>query len=179
LKPERAKLLAELLNEMRDRDGDRFPEEAWLEIQQTFALPYVELVIPRRIGTTWEVFLTRRSSTDLYWPSVWHLPGGLWRTPQTQLEACAAVAARELAVDIVHIQEVMTCKWTTHPYGNPVSHVCLCAPMCQPSESTEGRFFPALPTPFIPEQIEFFHESLKYLYNHPDWDSQLRRQRED
>ena len=25
--------------EMREKDGDRFPDEAWLEIQRTFALP--------------------------------------------------------------------------------------------------------------------------------------------
>ena len=102
MEPKRARLLAELFSEMRDRDGDRFPEETWLEIHKTFALPYVELVIPRRVGTTWEVFLTRRPSSDPHWPSVWHLPGGLWRTPQTQLEACAAVATRELAIEIIH-----------------------------------------------------------------------------
>jgi len=171
LEHERAKLLAELLKEMREADGDRFPDEAWLEIHRTFALPYVELVIPRRVRTTWGIFLTRRASTDPYWPSVWHLPGGLWRTPQTQRQACAAVAARELAVAIVHIKEVMTRKWKTHPYGNPVSHVCLCTPKYPLTGNTEGRFFDSLPTPFIPEQVEFLDESLKYLRKNPDWDS--------
>jgi hypothetical protein len=172
----RARLLAELLSEMRAQDGDRFPDEAWLEIQRTFALPYVELVIPRLVGIKWEVFLTRRASTDPHWPSVWHLPGGLWRTSQTLRQACSAVATRELGVEILYAEEVMSRKWRTHPYGNPVSHVCLCLPKSELNINADGLFFSSLPTPFIAEQIEFFSESLKYLGKNPDWDSALQRQ---
>jgi hypothetical protein len=52
-------------------------------------------------------------------------------------------------------------------------------PKCQPAENTDGRFFSALPTPFIPEQIEFFDVSLQYIHKHPDWDSQFRREQAD
>jgi hypothetical protein len=53
---ERARLLAELLREMRTSDGDYIPDEVWLEAHKTFSLPYVELVIPRRAKDKWEVF---------------------------------------------------------------------------------------------------------------------------
>src|SRR5258708_24503543 len=92
----RAKLLAELLREMREQDGDYYPEEAWPEIHRSFSLPYVELIIPRKHRGEWEFFVTRRAPTDPDWPSTWHVPGGLWRTKKTLYEACQSVALREL-----------------------------------------------------------------------------------
>jgi len=79
MKPDRAVMLSELLKEMRRDSRDYYPDEVWLELHKSFALPYVELVIPRRAAGRWEIFLVRRPATDPYWPSMWHLPGGLWR----------------------------------------------------------------------------------------------------
>jgi ADP-ribose pyrophosphatase YjhB (NUDIX family) len=156
-------MLAELLKEMRRDDGDYYPEEAWLELHKTFALPYVELVIPRRTGGRWEIFLVRRPPTDPYWPSMWHLPGGLWRTRQTEIQACESVSRRELGVGVTHIEEVTSYKWTAHPYGNPISHVCLCRPRRKLAEAPDRGYFARLPKPFISEQIKFVKASLKCL----------------
>jgi ADP-ribose pyrophosphatase YjhB (NUDIX family) len=160
---ERARLLAELLREMRTSDGDYIPDEVWLEAHKTFSLPYVELVIPRRAGDKWEVFLTRRPVNDPHWPSTWHLPGGIWRTGQSESQACQSVALRELGIQLDEIKEIMTYKWTTHPYGVPVSHICLCTLMSSLTKSVDRGYFAQLPKPFIPEHVRFVEECLKYL----------------
>jgi ADP-ribose pyrophosphatase YjhB (NUDIX family) len=163
MKPARATILAKLLKEMRKNDGDYYPEEAWLEIHQSFALPYVELVIPHKTGNSWQIFLVQRPSTDPYWPSMWHLPGGIWRYNQTEVGACQAVARRELGIGITAIREVMTHKWKTHPYGRPISHVCVCQPKNGPANAADRGYFTRLPEAFIAEQVRFVRESVKYL----------------
>lgn len=155
-------MLAELLEEMRS-EGGYFPSEVWLQIHKTFALPYVELVIPRKSCGQWEVFFVRRPATDPHWPSMWHLPGGVWRTQETEIQACNSVAQRELGIGITDIKEVMTYKWTTHPYGNPISHVCLCRPRPRPTRARDSGYFRRLPKPFISEQVGMVKESLRYL----------------
>lgn len=159
----RAKTLAELLEEMRRDCGDYYPDEVWPELHKTIALPYVELVIPRQVDGRWEIFLTRRSWSDPHWPSMWHLPGGLWRTRQTETEACQSVARRELGVSVTHVEEVMTYKWTTHPYGNPISHVCICRPQARLLKAADRGYFAKLPRPFIAEQVTFFKRAIAYL----------------
>lgn len=163
MKSDRALLLAELLKEMRKDSGEYFPDEVWLEVHKTFALPYVELIVPRKARGRWEIFLIRRPPTDKYWPSAWHLPGGLWRTGQTESQACRSVARREMGISVTHIEEVMTYKWTTHPYGNPISHVCVCHPNRRLRGAADKAYFAQLPKRFIPEQVRFVKEAIKYL----------------
>lgn len=143
MRPERARALSDLLREMREADDGFFPDEAWSEIHRNFALPYVEVALTRvRAGGGREVFLTRRAEGDLYWPGrPWHIPGGLWRVAHTLEEACAELAQREVGVGIMRCHEVMTFKWPDHPYGNPISHVCLCEPSAPPTETADARFF--------------------------------------
>jgi hypothetical protein len=162
----RASLLAELLHEMRT-EGDYLPDEAWFEIQQAFALPYVELVVPLCSHRGWKVYLTRRLPDDPFWPSTWHLPGGLWRTHQSQLEACQAIAARELGVSIATYKEIMTHKWNNHLYGNPISHVCVCEPSSQLVERVDRGYFEELPEPFVAEQKMFVEAARVYLSKLP------------
>lgn len=160
---ERARLLADLLREMRTSDGDYIPDEVWLESHKTFSLPYVELVIPRRANDKWEVFLTRRPVNDPHWPSTWHLPGGIWRTSETESQACQSVALRELGIQLGEIKEIMTYKWTTHPYGVPISHVCVCMPKTSLRKAADRGYFAQLPKPFMSEHVRFVQECLNYL----------------
>lgn len=163
MKPERASMLSQLLKEMRRDRGDYYPKEIWLDVHQIFALPYVELVIPRNADGKWEIFLVQRPETDPYWPATWHLPGGLWRTHQTEVQACRSVARRELRVGVKFVDEIMTSKWRTHPYGNPISHVCVCIPTKRLRNARDRKYFRQLPRPFIPEQIAFVEAAWSYL----------------
>lgn len=149
MQPDRARMLADLLREMREADGGFFPDEAWHEIHRTFALPYVEVALTRvsRSGAH-EVFLTRRAANDPHWPGrPWHIPGGLWRIARSMDEACGDVARREAGVGITACREVRTLKWPDHPYANPISHVCVCVPAAAPVETDDARFFPLAEPP--------------------------------
>jgi len=163
----RATILSGLLKEMIQDGTNFYPDEIWLDIHHLFALPYVELVIPRSSHGGWEIFLVRRPATDPYWPSMWHLPGGLWRTHQSEIQACRSVARRELGIGIIRVEEVMTHKWTTHPYGNPISHVCICRPKGRLNTAQDRGYFRQLPQLFIPEQILFVERSLECLNQRP------------
>lgn len=168
---ERATLLGALLREMREQDGGFFPEEAWLEIHQTFAIPYVELVIPRRPpGGEWECFLMRRPADDPNWPGrPWHIPGGIWRAHETLEQACNTVGGRELHARFADVVEVMSYKWPDHVYSRCISHVCLCRPVREPLESDAARFFPfnALPVPLLKHQDTFLARVRTHLDSRP------------
>lgn len=170
MKAERAAMLAELLREMRDTAGGYFPEAAWPEIHRAFALPYVELVIPRYSARGVEFYLRRRPDGDVHWPgSPWHIPGGLWRVAQTQREACEATAQRELGLSVRSLREVMTYKWPDHPYANPISHVCLCELSGPVPLSDAGAFFPIsdLPQPVLLHHDEFLLSCARHLRREP------------
>src|SRR3990172_6433859 len=139
----RALLLADVLREMREQDGGHFPAEAWNEIHRSFAIPYVELVIPRRAAAAHlEFFLSRREADDPNWTGrPWHIPGGIWRVHQTMDEACNGVASRELGISVASSAEVMTYKWPNPPYANPISPVCVCVPSTAPTETEAARFW--------------------------------------
>lgn len=156
----RARQLADLLKEMREQDRGYFPDEAWLEIQRTFAIPYVEVVLARRQANGIQFFLAQRDDDDPYWPGrPWHIPGGIWRTGNTRERACTDVAQREVGVAVTFCREVMTFKWPDHPYANPISHVCLCAPTGPVEETASARFFAFsdLPQPLLMHHQSFLN----------------------
>jgi len=166
MKVERAKLLAELLREMKETGGDRFPEEAWYEIHRCFAIPYVEVVLPVQEGGEWRVFLVRRDPADPHWPGEpWHIPGGIWRVSQSREEACNAIATREIDVAVRQVREVMSYKWTDHAYANAISHVCVCETSARPVESERARFQPVtrLPSNLLLHHREFIEACVPWF----------------
>ena len=155
---ERARLLAELLREMRETCGTFFPDDAWYEIHRCFAIPYVEVVLPFYADGEWRVFLVRRDAADPHWPgSPWHIPGGIWRVSQTREEACRSIAMKEINATLGSVREVMSYKWPDHAYANPISHVCICEPLTQPVETENARFQPVskLPANMLLHHREF------------------------
>lgn len=157
----RAALLGELLREMCEQDGDRIPDGAWLEVQKAFALPYVETVVLKETAGGAEVWLSRRGTEDPHWPGrPWHIPGGLWRTSRNLLEACRDVAAGEMRVDVTAVRELFTFKWPDHPYGHPISHVCLCETVSPPPFAADAGFFPldAPPEPLLARHRQFLDQ---------------------
>jgi hypothetical protein len=89
----------------------------------------------------------------------------MWRVSQARDDACTTVALRELGVAIARSTEVMTYKWPDHPYANPISHVCLCVPASDPSETSSARFFPMfdLPRPMLVHHEEFLIACQRHL----------------
>ncbi len=172
MRADRALLLAGLLREMRELDRGYFPDEAWLEIHKAFAIPYVEVVIPRLASTPGpEFFLLRREAADPYWPDrPWHIPGGIWRVSDSLADACQAVALREPGVGVVNPREVMTYKWPDHPYANAISHVCVCEPVTLPIETDVAKFWSMaeLPKPLLMHHAEFLETCCRHLVSGKD-----------
>lgn len=172
MRQDRALLLADLLRETREQDQGYFPDEAWLEIHKSFAIPYVELVLPRYSAEgNMECFLARREEADPYWPGrPWHIPGGIWRATDTRDEACNAAALRELRVPVTCLSEVMTYKWSDHPYANAISHLCICQPARLPVETPAARFcsMTELPQPMLLHHTEFLETCRRYLVSGKD-----------
>jgi len=168
METQRAQLLAQLLREMRAGDRDFFPDDVWQELHKTVAMPYIELLIPRKKGDQWEFFLTCRAALDPDWPSTWHVPGGFWRTRLTQREACQSIALRELGTQLEDdVHELMTYKWVTHPRGKVISHVCLCRPKGVLETNKDARFFCDIPSPFIEQEVQFIEKAISYLKDNP------------
>lgn len=123
--PERAGLLGELLAELAADPKGFIPDQAWASAQKAFALPYVELAFVRRSSEgELQVLLSHR--TDVDWNG-WHLPGGLWRTQHTLLDAIASLSRREIGLlkPPMILAKGEWEKWHDHPYGYPVSHVVI------------------------------------------------------
>jgi ADP-ribose pyrophosphatase YjhB (NUDIX family) len=146
--PERANLLAELLLEMRQEADGFIPGPAWLAVQSTFALPYVEVAIVRRAhDRKIQILLSHRA--DQHWRG-WQIPGGLWRTPHTLEECIVSLTRTELGGQVLVslLATGMWEKWHDHPYGSPISHVVLCAAE-NVRESSSIRWFSDVPEGMI------------------------------
>ena len=156
--PERAHLLAGLLDEMRTKDAGFIPDEAWLSVQATFAIPYVEVLILTKDSPP-KFLLTYRE--DASWKG-WHIPGGIWYTKYTQAEAVRSVARRELGIDVKFVAEAMTEKWADHPYGNPISHVCIAKAKEPIKETPKMRFFSNIPDGMIIHHRAFIERALEF-----------------
>jgi len=156
--PERAHLLAGLLDEMRTKDAGFIPDEAWLSVQATFAIPYVEVLILTKDSPP-KFLLTYRE--DASWKG-WHIPGGIWYTKYTQAEAVRSVARRELGIDVKFVAEVMTEKWADHPYGNPISHVCIARALEPIEETPERRLFKSVPNNMVIHHGAFVERALEF-----------------
>lgn len=123
--PERATLLGELLTELAADPKGFVPDEAWASAQKAFALPYIELAFVRRSSEgELQVLLAHR--TDVDWNG-WHLPGGLWRTQHTLLDAIESLSRREIG--LLEAPKFLAKgyweKWHDHPVGIPISHIVI------------------------------------------------------
>ncbi len=157
---ERAQFLAELITEMSEQDHGFIPGPAWQPIQRAFNLPYVEVAVVRIVEGKWNVLLTHRQ--DQHWNG-WHIPGGLWRAPWSQQEACQRVAKDELdLVNVRFIHEVKTVKWMDHRYGNPISHVCVCRTEESIDVNPGKGFFSTLPGLMLSHHKDFMESVLSW-----------------
>jgi len=147
--PKKAKLLSELVKEMDEKDKGFIPAEAWAAIQTAFVIPYIELFVARQSATgDLEFILIHRQ--DEHWDG-WHIPGGIWRTHLTAEDACNALSRKELGTTsgVELLAHGMWEKWNDHPYGNPISHVCICRSLEVIEETESMRWFREIPDGMI------------------------------
>ena len=136
--PERAKLLGELLTEMR-QEGEHIPEEAWLPLMDAVVTSWCEIAIAKKAGDNWKVLLTYRK--DKNWDG-WHIPGGLWKVQYpTFQDICNAIAQRELGIEVEFRRVIDAVKWTKHPFAHPLALICLCEAKGEIQETETAKFF--------------------------------------
>lgn len=151
---EEKKQLISLLQKLKKADlvPPHMPYEIWLELSTLFPLPAVEVIITRN-GK--DFLLTERR--DEHWNG-WHIPGGFMAYQESFEEACKRVALRELNMDIEFKKMFDAFVWKEHPYGAPISIICICTPKGEPSE---GTYFSEIPKDMVPNHTEFLQKFLK------------------
>jgi ADP-ribose pyrophosphatase YjhB (NUDIX family) len=161
-------LVTELIGERSDGKKGFIPGESWSAIQKAFVLTYPEVLVFRRQYDTWvkppQILLTHRR--DDHWKG-WHIPGGRWADPTLTLEqACQSIARRELGLPVVLQHPLMFEKWNDHPYGNPLSLVCICSTPVDVIETEDMRFFDHVPEPIVsPHHADFINAGFDYIRN--------------
>ena len=162
--------LAQLLEKMGQDPSGYIPDEAWLAVQRTFALPYLELCIFRSDGLG-EVEILLQYRKDEHWTG-WNLPGALWRTKDS-LEQGIERTLKAEGLSTLHYRFLACGDWTKwndgDHYGHPISHeVDLLAPDGM-DETEEFKWFSEVPSSMVHQaQAEMvrdaLHRAVSYRY---------------
>ena len=145
--------LARLLRKLTDAGlrSPRMPAEVWRLLHGLVPQPAVEVVVTR---TGRDVLLNHRRDRD--WDG-WEIPGGFMLYHESVEDACRRIAEREIGTSVAFERIVTAYMWPDHPYGSPLSLVCLCRPLGEP---TRGRYFEELPDGMVPHHADFARRAL-------------------
>lgn len=147
------KRLIELIGKLKSSRllPPKMPYEVWMAIQSIVPLPSVEVVITQN-GKNFLLVYRK----DQYWNG-WHIPGGFLLYKESPQEACQRLAKKEVGIKVNFKSLITAYMWPDHPYGSPLSLVCLCTSKEKPKE---GKFFSKIPSPMIPHHGDFIKEFL-------------------
>lgn len=100
----------------------------------------IELLVLRKKGETWEVFLSQREATDPCWPSQWHHPGTILRNGDSFEKACSRIA-KELKVSALpSVPRLFDLIVTNHVRGTQSNAIYILTVPAETSFET-GQFF--------------------------------------
>lgn len=74
------------------------PLEVFNQVARLVRLPMVDLVPVKIENNNLQIGLVKRADDDLWWPSMWHLPGTVLRSTDTIDTAIERLKAEELAL---------------------------------------------------------------------------------
>ncbi len=157
--PQRALLLAELLDELAQDPNGWIPEEAYGSVQNAFAQPYLELCFVRQQSNALQILLAYRK--DAQWNG-WHIPGGMWRTRHTLEKSICSLTESELGpgVGASFLAKGPWDKWDDHPIGPMISHVVILRGDNIVESETLG-WFAELPQNMISWRYATYFEAIK------------------
>ncbi len=146
--------LVRLLKSLQSDDllSPRMPLEVWKALHGVVPMPAVEVIVTR---TGKDFLLTDRQ--DEYWNG-WHIPGGFMLHKESIADACSRVAKRELNIDVTFKECIDAFMWPDHPYGSPLSLVCVCHTSEEPKV---GQFFTEVPPNIIVHHDKFIQRFLE------------------
>lgn len=122
------------------------PSPIWKAVHQVVSLPAVEVLVTR---TGKDFLLNYRK--DKNWDG-YEIPGGFVGYKESLPEACDRVAKAEIGIPVKFLSVLTAYAWPDHPYGSPISIVCVCRPVGEPKQ---GQFFKEIPSPVVPHHGDF------------------------
>lgn len=157
---EKERLLAELLEEVVQKEGSYLPEKAYFLIHRLVCWGAVEVLITRNEG---KEFLLRYREDK--WFRGWHIPGGYIKPTESIQEACNRMAQEDAGVDSVNgLKLVAVMKWSDHPFSAPLCLLLTCEPNEKVVERNDLKFFSDVPEPMIHRNhILYLQTYLEYL----------------
>lgn len=75
------------------------PLEIFNQVARLVRLPMVDLIPVKVENNTLQIGLVKRSSNDLWWPNMWHLPGTVLRSTDTIESAIERLKTEELLLE--------------------------------------------------------------------------------
>lgn len=139
----------------RDR---HIPRAAWHPLHQAVYMAYLDVAIIRQEGVHLNILLTRRPKDDPEFPGEpWHIPGGLWRPPDTLDEGCRKIIQEECGITVLsRITRVDFEDWHDHRRGYPISHVVACESPESVEQTERRKFFCVHNLPsMVPHHADF------------------------
>lgn len=165
--PEREQILAELLQEVVEKDKKWIPDAAYPWIQKLVCWAAVEVMIVRkkRHGLGLEVLLRKRKNDPLGLNG-WHIIGGYIKPGETVQKACTRHACDDAGVrGVKNLCLIGGQQWTDHPLGFPYSSLIVCEPVGRVQERDNLKFFDDIPdSPMIHENHKAYLGVLFGIY---------------
>lgn len=159
MNPEKSKLLAELLTEVKEKDGGFIPEEAWKPIHKLVRWAAVEVLIANPSSN--QFLLSYRDTPDF---KGWHIIGGYLKPHENITQASNRMAKEEAGLyGVTNLRLVSVCPWKNHPYGYPLSVVFVCEPVGLLIERDDLKWFSKTPEDMA------FHEHAIFLQAYTDF----------
>ena len=152
-----AKLLEELYREMGPRQI--VPEKVWVPLHHA-GLPAAAADMAITDGKG-KFLLVKRTDGQF---KGWEMIGGYFRRGDKSVEAaCKRIAKRDGGVAVKFICVIDVYKWPDgeHPYGAPISVVCLCKLTGRVKETKNKKLFRALPKNIVTNHRRFMKEAMK------------------
>ncbi|HXK41160.1 MAG TPA: NUDIX hydrolase [Candidatus Paceibacterota bacterium] len=159
---EKSKLLADLLTEIKEKDGGFIPEEAWKPIHKLVRWTAVEVLIVNSL--TNQFLLNYRDTPDF---KGWHIIGGYVRPGENITQASNRMAKEEAGLDgVANLKLIAVCPWKGHPYSFPLSVVFVCEPIGLLTERDDLKWFSEIPENIaFPEHKLFLRSYAEFLKN--------------
>jgi colanic acid biosynthesis protein WcaH len=111
------KKIIDLLESLIKNPSEGLPEEIFLFVSRITPIINVDLLIKNAENHT---LLTWRD--DGYYPSGWHIPGGIIRYKETIADRINAVSARELGADVKFKENPLVINEVLHPSRRARGH---------------------------------------------------------
>ncbi len=167
MSPKRARLLAELLDEVRT-EGGFIPDQAYRPFHKLCSWSAVETLI---VSRDMQSVLLRYRSDDF--GDGWHVVGGYIKPKETIHQFCNRAALEDAGMEdgVRILGQIAVSKWLDHHFGFPLCVLVICNSIGAIVEREDLKFFSVDKLPmgkmWHPKHVLYLKTYLDYL-KHPE-----------